>query len=491
MPIPRIHWTLALLLFGVDPFPRLEGAERPNVRLLSRIDVRNFGSEQLRIGDLDGDGGPDLLLVQSQYFTRKITCLTAVTLFGKMLWQVGEPSLDNGLIYSDLPVQIYDWDQDGRNEVLYVRQAKYLDPWNRPDFSNYRRKRERAFRYEGQATMVVLDGKTGREKAVFPLPAGADDCFLFADLTGRSRREDLVVKDRYWNVWGIAHDGKVLWHWAGSTGHFPAIADLDHDGRDEVFFGFTLLDEDGKVLFCKQPAGADWDPNRLEEPADRRAFLRFLKAPIHSDANYIVRLKDGSWRLLFGNTGPHCLAAAGTELWHDAGLGEAQHVVAGHFRPDSEYQVAIIDRTPRDQKRDFSRAADFYLYDLDGKRLWKQRQEKGDWMIGCTTVNWDGPGTLQKILLYGRTRGQPAQILDGDGKIVAELPLEAFSAQPAQDSSAKAPYGVENFYPLAADVWGDSREEVILFGTRGLCIYTNPRPSEIPTLYNETLYPGM
>ena len=103
--------------------------------------------------------------------------------------------------------------------------------------------RETASRYEGDATMVVLEGATGREKETFPLPAPADDCFLFADLTGRGRREDLVVKDRYWNIWGVDHRGKVLWQWTGSPGHFPAVADVDDDGKDEVFVGFALIDD--------------------------------------------------------------------------------------------------------------------------------------------------------------------------------------------------------------------------------------------------------
>jgi hypothetical protein len=46
-------------------------------------------------------------------------------------------------------------------------------------------------------------------------------------------------------------------------------------------------------------------------------------------------------------------------------------------------------------------------------------------------------------------------------------------------------------YGMAADVWGDSREEVILFGSRGCSIYANARPLAQPSLYNMTLYPGM
>ena len=210
---------ISTFLVSLTPLARAEEPDKPVTRhLVSRIDVDDFGAETVRIGELDGDGAPDLLFVQSVYGTREITCLTATTVFGKTLWQTGNPSAANGRIYSDLPVQVYDWDSDGRNEVLYVRQAKYAEPAYRGGV------RERARRYEGQAKMVILDGKTGREKGTLPLPAPADDCFLFADLTGRGRREDLVVKDRYWNMWGVAHEGRVLWRWTGSTGHFPAVA---------------------------------------------------------------------------------------------------------------------------------------------------------------------------------------------------------------------------------------------------------------------------
>jgi hypothetical protein len=44
---------------------------------------------------------------------------------------------------------------------------------------------------------------------------------------------------------------------------------------------------------------------------------------------------------------------------------------------------------------------------------------------------------------------------------------------------------------MAADVWGDSRDEVILFGSRGFCVYANARPYEKASLYNMNLYPGM
>jgi len=166
-------------------------------RAISVLDVKDFAAETVRVGDLDGNGAPDLLFAQSTYGNRKITCLTATDTAGKVLWQHGTPDPGNGRIYSDLPVQVYDWDGDGANEVLYVEQATYAELHD-PGATIV----ERAKRYEGQATMVVLDGRTGEWETTIPLPAPADDCFLFADLTGRGYRKDFVVKDRYWNMWG-------------------------------------------------------------------------------------------------------------------------------------------------------------------------------------------------------------------------------------------------------------------------------------------------
>ncbi|MEK7706557.1 MAG: VCBS repeat-containing protein, partial [Verrucomicrobiota bacterium] len=113
-----------LTLTGSQAAPTSEARA---VHLVSRIVGKNFLSETIRIGDLNGDGAPDILFVQNVYGPRTITCLTATTLAGEILWQTGTPSKDNGRAYCDLPVQIYDWDRDGTNDVLYVRQATYLD----------------------------------------------------------------------------------------------------------------------------------------------------------------------------------------------------------------------------------------------------------------------------------------------------------------------------------------------------------------------------
>jgi len=436
---------------------------KPTTHLVSTIDTKDFGAESIRVGDLNGDGAPDLLFVQSIFGTREITCLTATTIAGDVLWQFGKPAAENGRLYSDFPAQLYDWDADGSNEVLFVRQATYIEPYLAGGYA-----RERAARYEGKATMVVLDATTGQEKRRFDIPAPADDCFLFADLTGRGRRQDLVVKDRYWNLWGLSAEGQELWTYAGSVGHFPAYGDVDGDGRDEIFLGYALLDHDGKVLFEHDAKGA------------------------HQDAAYAVRLPDGSWRLLFGNGGIHCLRPDGHELWSHP-LAEAQHVVAGRFRPDlGPVQFMVIDRGQ--PQADGRRApAMLYLYDLDGAEVWKREQPQGSCFAAAVALDWSAYGEPREVLVYNRggtgesvpaAPVQPAAIYDGWGNIVDAV-SPAYPAERAEkDRTAQ-------YYAVRADVWGDRREEVIFSGPRGASVWANARPLAVPTLYNQTLYPGM
>ena len=399
---------------------------------------------------------PTCCSCRAHYGSRAITCLTATTITGTVLWQTGTPSADNGRIYCDLPVQIGDWDHDGRNDVLYVRQAVYAEPPY-----DGQSVRERATRYEGQATLVILEGATGQEKGQLALPAPADDCFVFANLTGGDRRADLVVKDRYWNMWGVAHDGRELWHWSGSTGHFPAVADVDDDGRDEVFVGYALIDDDGKVLFS-------------------RAIRKMHTRTRAMQCGPAMR----QWRLLFGNGGLHCLPG-GRHATLASTDGRVSACGGGRFRADSELQFVSVDRTPvATHRRDQNAWAILYLYDLQGKEIWRRQQPVGAWAIAPLAVRWSGIEQPQDILVYGHGPGRPAVIYRGDGELTDELPMVYTDSRTAADRQT-------DYYVLVADVWGDSREEVILFGSRGACIYANARLMAIPTLTNETLYPGM
>ncbi|MDP6110650.1 MAG: hypothetical protein QGG53_02190 [Planctomycetota bacterium] len=195
----------------------------------------------------------------------------------------------------------------------------------------------------------------------------------------------------------------------------------------------------------------------------------------------MVRLADGSWRLLFGNHGIHCLSPEGRELWQHP-LKEAQHVLAGQFREDSEVQVMVLDRGhPRGE---FTSRAMLYLYDIEGNEIYRREQPDGSWAAAIIEIDWLGGGAPLCVLAYSRGPEAPAAIINGEGEILETFHMLHTPERTGEEREA-------HFYCTRADLWGDSREEVILFGSTGACIYANTSPHANPTLYNNTLYPGM
>jgi hypothetical protein len=140
----------------------------------------------------------------------------------------------------------------------------------------------------------------------------------------------------------------------------------------------------------------------------------------------------------------------------------------------------VIDRG---QRRDTDRApATLYLYNLEGRELWRQEQPEGSWAAAAIPINWLGTDALEGALIYNRGPHEHAAIYDGEGNILDTFQMRYTTDRPDVD---------RQYYCTRADVWGDSRDEVIFFGSAGACVYANARPTAIPTLYNNTLYPGM
>ena len=98
--------------------------QNPRPKVWKTFKTPKFGAgRNVRFGDLDGDGIPEMLIAQNiprigDNFIQ-ISCLTAVTLDGRVLWQLGRPDPRNGLLTADTPFQIHDIDGDGRNEVVH------------------------------------------------------------------------------------------------------------------------------------------------------------------------------------------------------------------------------------------------------------------------------------------------------------------------------------------------------------------------------------
>ena len=87
-------------------------ASYPGMKLWRKIDLRDFGaSRQIRFGHLMGTEEWQIVIPQAQKRVDRdsyghISCLTAIDLFGNVLWQRGEPSENApvlGKISADLP----------------------------------------------------------------------------------------------------------------------------------------------------------------------------------------------------------------------------------------------------------------------------------------------------------------------------------------------------------------------------------------------------
>ncbi len=103
------------------------------MKLHKVINLKDFGAgRQIRFGHLTGTKELFFVMAQNQkrvYQDRygTISCLTAVSMeSGKILWQIGTPVAggENSFLTADLPMQVYDIDADGVDEVIIGHDFK-------------------------------------------------------------------------------------------------------------------------------------------------------------------------------------------------------------------------------------------------------------------------------------------------------------------------------------------------------------------------------
>lgn len=410
------------------------------VHLIASIDIEAAGGGKGLLGDIDGDGRMELVIVQAngdiddRYVPHQVTCVTAYRLDGTMMWQVGQPVDNPGGFGSDFPAQIYDIDGDGNLEILCVIDKKFH----------------------------IIDGKTGSIKKTHDLPSDeAHDCILIANLTGQDRPQDIILKDRYFNMWAMDNDFNLLWTHKGNLGHYPWASDVNGDGYDEIMAGYDLLNHKGEIL---------WSCEDLDE---------------HADCIWVGDINgDGKPEIAVGGSVTCIYDAEGNELWRYDGSIESQHIALGKFIKDEPgLQLVGLDRISRGDgyKGQYSGKDGMFLLDNQGREIWKEdRQTKGWLTIVETLQGWNGEDQ-DYILAYRRGGGVNPTLYNGEMEALVTFDHDG--------------------YVLHGDLFGRDKEDIIIYTDKKAYIYSgsdydiNDQPSNKPIpqpkrLYSSTLYFG-
>lgn len=393
--------------------------DNPKPKLWKKFDTPVFGAgRNARFGDLDGDGVPDMLIAQNIPRIRgdafdQISCLTAVTLDGKILWQKGRPDPRNGLLTNDTPFQIHDIDGDGRNEVVVAR-----------DFQ-----------------LQILDGRTGEVRRWVWMPqmppvdkqrpyeTEVGDSIAFVNFSGNPARHEILVKDRYTHFWIYNNKLELLWKGDGQTGHYPYPFDIDGSGRDKMMIGYALWDSTGRQLWSHD--------EEIRDHADGIMMGNLSPDPKAEPRVYASGSDEGF--MMFDIQG---------KILKHIRVGHNQSPSVGKYRmdvPGLQYISVNFWRNP----------GIVTLFDWDGNILAQEEPiHSGSPML---PVNWRGDGQ-EFVLLSGNPK--EGGLIDGYLRRVVMFPDD----------------GHPDLAANVLNVTGDARDEIILWDQQRVWIYTQDRP---------------
>ncbi|MGA2270090.1 MAG: SUMF1/EgtB/PvdO family nonheme iron enzyme [Bryobacteraceae bacterium] len=386
-------------------------------------------------GDLDGDGVLDVVfrldnaIAERTPDTGRWIELEAMTSYGKSLWR--RPLMSHELSWGNpfnVPVVVWDLDGDGKAEVI-CRLEENHQPW-----------------------LAVLDGMTGHVLRKVPWRKMSTD---FAKTSSRihmaiayldGKTPSIITQTGlYENEIFDAYDGKLtnLWTFrslmetSGSGSHRIEIADVDGDGRDEIFDGTTLLGPDGRVRWSIYRGHPDTVQIKHILPDLPGRQVYYGVETTDNAGGYVVDAKTG--KIIWKHNHDE------DPTWTHSHVGWASDIWEGS--PGMELL----------NNRDGHTAKDLVLFSADGKILMEPFPQ------GWNPANWTG-GAVRDLISsdgtrIGRFTGHAVEMLSTPGP------------SPRPGSSCV----------MAGDILGDYRDEIICKGqdadgAPAMFVYTNTEP---------------
>lgn len=431
--------AVCLLLFTAQPFiVRDVGPVKDDIHQITPWKVvvlePEYGGQWITAGDLDGDGAPEIVSAENfnEGDVHYTSAVAAQRLDGSVLWMWGDPAKGRKTWHHDVACQIHDWNGDGGAEVVVCDEK----------------------------AIVELDGKTGAEKRRIPIPKEATDCLVFCDLAGKGRPTEVLVKNRYEQIWAYNQEGELLWtvSMPGGyrTAHQPYPVDLDGDGRDEIIAGYSLLNADGTVRWT-------YASDKVELARGHLDCARILERGTTPE----------DWRIAMTCCGANALVVAdgnGNSVWEVTGrhfesinIGKLSQELPGN-------QIAVdVDHQPEGN-------SPVWMLDKDGNKLGEiitrySRHHK--------VIDWTGNGVCELVVAGNQA------LYSAAGERLATFAIP----RPALDAAGGAELSV-----LIGDMDGDRVPDILIITSTTLFIYRNAsgrKPEETPPLgtkLNVTLY---
>lgn len=446
-----------------------------------------YAPNDINVGDLDGDGEYELVVKYEPNNTKDNSqtgvvdkvYLHAYKLNGKCLWKIDlGVNIRGGAHYTQH--QVFDYDGDGYAEVAcktapgtkdgtgaYLKMGPAASDNDASDYRN-----DGGYILTGPEYLTVFNGKTGAEMATveYANPRGTLTKATWGDDYGNrvdrfnsttawldGKRPSMIFQRGYYYRLTCAawdwRDGKLTKRWfidSRNTSGYSAmndqgnhgimVGDGDADGKDEVYFGASALNDDGKLLYANGMG--------------------------HGDAGHI------------GDMDP---SRAGIELWlvrEGAAAGAAGSYMVDGVTGKTVWQHNVTEET--DVGRGL--AADIDASSA-GYEMWSSATD-GTYSCKGTKISsskgsvnfrlyWDGD--LQDELLDGN------KIDKWNGNGTTRL----FTATGNSCNGTKATPNI------TADILGDWREELVLHdGSSKLYLYTTTTPTthRLYTLMHDPQY---
>ncbi|WP_036747030.1 rhamnogalacturonan lyase family protein [Paenibacillus sp. UNC451MF] len=245
-----------------------------------------YNANDASIGDLDGDGKYELILKWDPSNSKDNSLsgytgnvfIDAYKLDGTLLWRIDlGRNIRAGAHYTQF--MVYDLDGDGKAEVAFKTADGTVDGTGQViGNANADYRNSSGYILSGPEYLTIFNGLTG--KAMFTTdydpPRGSVsswgdsygnrvDRFLAAIAYLDGERPSLVMARGYYTRTVLVaynwRDGKLtkLWKfdtndaenakYTGQGNHNLSVADVDHDGKDEITYGAMAIDDNGKILY--------------------------------------------------------------------------------------------------------------------------------------------------------------------------------------------------------------------------------------------------